>query len=55
MKSVKNKQLVVGADFAGYHLKEAVVNIFATKVGKLQTWALRQIPTLMIQTLCFTE
>ena len=25
MKTVKNKQLVVGADFAGYPLKEAVV------------------------------
>ncbi|NLM77156.1 MAG: RpiB/LacA/LacB family sugar-phosphate isomerase, partial [Ruminococcaceae bacterium] len=26
MKTIKNKQLLVGADFAGFPLKEAVVN-----------------------------
>ena len=35
MKTVKDKYLVVGADFAGYHLKEAVVHICVKRAGRL--------------------
>ena len=35
MKTVKNKQLVVGADFAGYPLKEAVVAHLKAKGWKI--------------------
>ena len=34
MKTVKNKQILVGADFAGYPLKEAVCEHLRKKVGK---------------------
>ena len=39
MKSVKNKQLVVGADFAGYPLKEAVVAHLRQRAGRSPIWA----------------
>ena len=35
MKTIKNKELVVGADFAGYPLKEAVVKHLREKGWKI--------------------
>ncbi len=37
MKTVKDKHLVVGADFAGFPLKEVVVEHLTKKVGKSST------------------
>ena len=38
MKKVKEKYLVVGADFAGFPLKEAVVEHLEKKAEKFATW-----------------
>lgn len=32
MKTIKEKELLVGADFAGFPLKEAVCEIYAKRV-----------------------
>ncbi len=39
MKMVKDKKLVVGADFAGFPLKEAVCEHLRKKGWRLRTWA----------------
>ena len=39
MKMVKDKQILVGADFAGFPLKEAVVAHLKERVGLSPTWA----------------
>lgn len=50
MKTIKDKQILVGADFAGYPLKEAVVKHCRRRAGLLQILALRLILTRMILT-----
>ena len=39
MKKIKDKQILVGADFAGYPLKEAVCEHLRKKDGLLQMLA----------------
>ena len=38
MKTVKDKYLVVGADFAGFPLKEAVVAHLERRDGRYSIW-----------------
>ena len=45
MKTVKDKYLVVGADFAGFPLKEIVVEHLEKKAGRYSIWALKRIAT----------
>ena len=49
MKKIRNKQLLVGADFAGFPLKEAVCEHLRKKGGKSRILVLNQIPTLAIR------
>ena len=44
MKTVKDKYLVVGADFAGYPLKEAVCAHLRAKGWKITIWVLPLTP-----------
>ena len=53
MKTVKDKYLVMGADFAGYPLKETVKKHLEKKVGRFSIWALNRIAIRTIPTLCF--
>lgn len=54
MKTVKNKELLVGADFAGYPLKEAVVEHLKAKGWKITDVGVKKILIRKIPTLCFT-
>ena len=38
MKKVKDKYLVVGADFAGFPLKKRSLNTLKKRAGKFATW-----------------
>jgi len=48
MRMVKDKQLLMAADFAGYPLKEAIKSIWKTRAGPSPILALRPIPIPMI-------
>ena len=54
MKRIKDKYLVVGADFAGYPLKEAVVEHLKGRDGRSRTWELRAKAIPPIRKICFT-
>ena len=54
MKTIKDKQLLVGADFAGSPLKEAVVAHLKRKAGPLPTSVSKPIPTRTTPTSCST-
>ncbi len=49
MKTIKDKQILVGADFAGFPLKEAVVAHLKRRAGPSRTSAsaraMKRIPT----------
>ena len=47
MKTIKDKKLVVGADFAGYPLKEAIC---VPRAGRSRIWASRTNRTTALKT-----
>ena len=54
MKRIKDKYLVVGADFAGYPLKEAVVEHLKGKGWKITDLESRAKAMPRIRKICFT-
>ena len=55
MKTIKEKNLVVGADFAGFPLKEAVVAHLEKKGWKILDMGVKKTATRTTPILCSTE
>ena len=50
MKTIKDKKLVVGADFAGYPPKRPSARIRAPRAGRSRIWASRTNRTTALKT-----